>query len=98
MPDALKVAGQIIKERNENLRLIAIISDGWPFGYSDVEDALSEVVDTLQKRNITVIGIGAKSRRMGFFFKNHCTVYTLRDLKKKFSNLYMNASRTAVET
>jgi len=98
MPDALKVAGQIIKERNENLRLIAIISDGWPFGYSDVEDALSEVVGTLQKRNIAVIGIGAKSRRMGFFFKNHCTVYTLRDLKKKFSNLYMNASRIAVET
>jgi hypothetical protein len=98
MPDALKVVGQIIKERNENLRLIAIISDGWPFGYSDVEDALSEVVDTLQRRNIAVIGIGAKSRRMGFFFKNHCTVYTLRDLKKKFSHLYMTASRIAVES
>jgi hypothetical protein len=98
MPDALKVVGQIIKERNENLRLIAIISDGWPFGYSDVEDALSEVLGTLQRRNITVIGIGAKSRRMGFFFKNHCTVYTLRDLKKKFSHLYMNASRIAVES
>lgn len=98
MPDALKVAGQIIRERNENLRLIAIISDGWPFGYSGVEDALSEVVGALQRRNITVIGIGAKSRRMGFFFKNHCTVYTLRDLKKKFSNLYMNASRIAVES
>ncbi len=98
MPDALKVVGQIIRERNENLRLIAIISDGWPFGYSDVEDALSEVLSTLQRRNITVIGIGAKSRRMGFFFKNHCTVYTLRDLKKKFSHLYMTASRIAVES
>ncbi|MCK4313710.1 VWA domain-containing protein [Candidatus Bathyarchaeota archaeon] len=97
MPDALEIAGQIIKARNENLRLITVISDGWPFGYTDIESALSETISSLKKRNIAVLGIGAKSRRMKFFFKNHCTVYTLRDLKKKFSTLYMEASRIAVE-
>jgi len=98
MPDALEVAGQIIKSRNENLRLITVISDGWPFGYADMDSALAETIDTLQRRNIAVLGIGAKSRRMSLFFKNYCTVYTLRDLKKKFSTLYMEASRIAVET
>ena len=98
MPDALRVAGDVIKQRNENLRLITVISDGWPFGYEGVDDELSEVLGVLQKGNISVIGIGAKSRRMQLYFKNHCLVYTLRDLKKKFSNLYMEASRIAVET
>lgn len=98
MPDALRVAGDIIKQRNENLRLITIISDGWPYGYSDVEDALSEAVEDLGRRDVAVMGIGAKSRRMKLYFKNYCTVYTLKDLKKKFSTLYMEASRIAVET
>lgn len=98
MPDALEIAGQIIRRRNENLRLITVISDGWPFGYSNIDRALSKTLDTLERRNITVLGISAKSRRMKFFFKNYCVVYTLRDLKKKFSNLYMTASRIAVET
>jgi hypothetical protein len=98
MPDALRVAGDIIKQRNENLRLITVISDGWPFGYEGVDDELSEVLGTLKKLNIAVIGIGAKSRRMQLYFKNYCLVYSLRDLKKKFSNLYMEASRIAVES
>lgn len=98
MPDALRIAGEVIKQRNENLRLITVISDGWPFGYESIDDELSEVLGTLQERNIAVIGIGAKSRRMQLYFKNYCLVYTLRDLKKKFSNLYMQASRIAVET
>ncbi|MCK4440076.1 VWA domain-containing protein, partial [Candidatus Bathyarchaeota archaeon] len=98
MPDALKIAGEIIKQRNENLRLITVISDGWPFGYAGIDDELSKVLDVLQRANIAVIGIGAKTQRMQLYFKNHCTVYTLRDLKKKFSNLYMEASRIAVET
>jgi hypothetical protein len=98
MPDALEIAGQIIKARNENLKLITVISDGWPYGYADIDVALSTTIDTLERGNIAVIGIGVKSRLMQVFFKNHCTVYTLRDLKKKFSNLYMEASRIAVET
>lgn len=98
MPDALKVAQQIIGARNENLKLITIISDGWPCGYPNINAFLSEASNTLESGNITVVGIGAKSRQMEFLFRNHSTVYTLRELAKKFSNLYLEASRIAVET
>jgi len=98
MPDALTIAGQILKERAENLRLIAIISDGWPYGYSEVNAALSEILNTLTGGNISVIGIGARTRRMEFFFKSNCTAYTLRDLSKKFSNLYFEVSNIASGT
>jgi len=98
MSDALEVAGKVIKTRAENLRLITVISDGFPFGYPNIDVALRETLSSLEKRNISVIGVGAKSRRVESFFRSHCIVNTPRDLSKKFSNLYLGASRIAVET
>jgi hypothetical protein len=98
LPDALKLAGQIIKARSENMRLITVISDGWPYGYSDMDATLAETLDNLAKRSVSVIGIGTKSRKMEAVFKPYVTVYDLRDLTKKFSNLYFEASRIAAET
>jgi hypothetical protein len=98
IPDALIMAGQSIKTRPENLRLITVISDGWPYGYPNIDVALSETLNTLQGGNISVLGIGAKSRRMEFFFNRNYPVYTLRDMTKNFSNLYMEVSRVAAES
>lgn len=97
MPDALKLAGQVIKSRTDSMRLILVISDGWPYGYSDMSTALSETLKTLAGGNISVIGIGAQSKQMEFYFKSCGIVYTLRDLTKKFSRLYIEASNTAAE-
>jgi hypothetical protein len=98
MPDALLLAGQIMKARSENLRLITVISDGWPYGYQNIEEALLETLNTLAGGNIFIIGIGAKSSRMESFFKDHCTIYTLRDFTKKFSSQYLGISQIAAET
>ncbi len=98
MPDALLMAAKVIKGRADNLRLINIVSDGWAYGYPDIDASLSKVISTLRKGSISVFGIGAKSRRMGSIFKLGVTAYTLRDLAKRFSRLYMEASRIAVDT
>jgi len=98
MPDALSMAGEIIRSKGANLRLITIISDGWPYGYPNINTALSETLNTLQGGNVSVIGIGAKSRRMDFLFKSNCSVYTLRDMTKNFANLYIEASKVAAES
>ncbi|MEM3463384.1 MAG: VWA domain-containing protein, partial [Candidatus Bathyarchaeia archaeon] len=98
MPDALNLAGEIIKTRNENLRLITVISDGWPYGYQNIDTALSETVDALQSKRIDVVGIGAQAQRMRFLFRNHSIVFTHRDLTKKFADIYMELSRIAIET
>lgn len=98
LPDALKLAGQIIKARSENMRLITVISDGWPYGYSDMDATLAETLDNLAKRSVSVVGIGTKSRKMEAVFKPYVTVYDLRDLTRKFSNLYFEASRIAAES
>lgn len=98
MSDALTIAGEIMKKRNDKLRLITIISDGWPYGHPNIDSALSEMLNKLQAANITVVGIGAASKRMGLLFKSNCIAYTLRDLTKKFSSLYIEASSTASES
>lgn len=98
MPDALNLAGEIIKTRNENLRLITVISDGWPYGYQNIDTALSETVNALQSKRIDIVGIGAQAQRMRFLFRNHSIVFTHRDLTKKFADIYMELSRIAIET
>jgi hypothetical protein len=98
LSDALTIGGQIIKTRAENMRLITVISDGYSYEYSKVSGTLSETISALEGRSISLIGIGAKSRRMGSLFKFGFSVYSLRDLSKKFSNLYLSASRIAAET
>lgn len=96
MPDALRLAGEILRKRPENLRLVTILSDGWPFGYSKIAVALEETLDLLEKAGIVVIGVGVKNNRMEKFFRVNCNLKSMRDLTKEFSNLFLDASRGAV--
>jgi len=96
MPDALRLAGEILKKRAENLRLLTILSDGWPYGYSNVTVALGETLEFLEKVGTVVIGVGVRTNRMENFFRVNCKVEDMRDLTKKFSHLFLNAGRGAV--
>ncbi len=96
MPDALRLAGEILKKRAENLRLLTILSDGRPYGYSNVTVALGETLEFLEKVGMVVIGVGVKTNRMENFFRVNCNVKDMRDLTKKFSHLFLDAGRGAV--
>jgi len=96
MPDALRLAGEILKKRSENLRLVTILSDGWPYGYSNITAAMAETLKVLEKAGIVVIGIGVRTNRMENFLRVNCNAKSMRDLTKKFSKLFMEASRGAV--
>ncbi len=96
MPDALRLAGEILKRRAENLRLLTILSDGRPYGYSNVTVALGETLEFLEKVGMVVIGVGVKTNRMENFFRVNCNVKDMRDLTKKFSHLFLDAGRGAV--
>jgi hypothetical protein len=60
--------------------------------------ALKENVDELLKKGVLVIGIGVETDRMGNFFRLNSSVYTSKDLIKKFANVYIEASAKALET
>jgi len=98
MPDAIQVAGQILAKKFDEQRFLIVISDGWPYGYSNMHVALSESISSLQKRGVIVIGIGLGTQRMENFFKLNSPVYDQKDLIKKFAKTYVTASTTTLET
>jgi hypothetical protein len=98
IPDAVYVAGKMLAKRFEEQRCLIVISDGWPYGYNNMPIALKENVDDLLKKGVIVIGIGAETDRMDNFFRLNASVYTQKDLIKKFGNVYIEASAKALET
>jgi hypothetical protein len=97
IPDAIAIAGKMLAKRFEEQRVLVVISDGWPYGYANMPMALKESVDNLVRKNVIVIGIGVETERMGNFFHLHSSIYTPKDLVKKFSTVYAHASEKGLE-
>ncbi len=98
IPDAILVAGKMLAKRFEEQRCLIVISDGWPYGYAEMPLVLKKSVESLLNKGVIVIGIGVETDQMGKYFKLHSSVYTQKDLIKKFGALYANASEKALET
>jgi nitric oxide reductase activation protein len=98
MPDAIKVAGQILAKRYDEQRFLIVISDGWPYGYDNIPDALNESIASIQEKGIITIGIGVETQRMEDLFKLSSPVYSQKDVIKKFAKIYVDASQVALET
>jgi nitric oxide reductase activation protein len=98
MPDAIRVAGQILAKRYDEQRFLIVISDGWPYGYSNMSEALKESIETVQKKGIIVLGIGVETEKMGELFKLSSPAYSQKDLIKRFSKIYTDSSAIALET
>ena len=97
MPDAVQVAGQILSKRYDEQRVLVVISDGQPYGYNGISDALKETIDHLRKKDVIVIGVGVETDRMNNFFKLNATVHNQKDLIKRFSQIFISASAAALE-
>jgi hypothetical protein len=97
MPDAIQVAGQILSKRYDEQRILVVISDGQPYGYPSISDALTESISRLVKKEVIVIGIGVETDRMSNFFKLNVAAYNQKDLIKRFAKIFVNASAAALE-
>ena len=98
LPDAVTVAGKMLAKRFEEQRCLIVVSDGGPYGYPNIPEALRECVDDLLRKGVIVLGIGVETERMGDFFQLHASVYTQKHLINKFGSVYANASEKALET
>jgi Mg-chelatase subunit ChlD len=97
MPDAIQVAGQILSRRYDEQRILVVISDGQPYGYPGVLDALKESISWLGRKEVIVIGIGVETDRMSNFFKLNAGVQSQKDLIKRFAKIFVDASAAALE-
>ncbi len=95
MPDAIEMAGRILSRRDEELKIMAVISDGWPYGYSNIYRESQEIIKKLEAADVVVLGIGAQSGRMEFLFSSQCAAFTLKEFVSKFGQMYIDASFNA---
>jgi Mg-chelatase subunit ChlD len=97
IPDAMQMAGKMLAKRFEDQRVLVVISDGWPYGYQNMPNVLKENVDSLLNKGVIVLGIGVETNRMNNFFRLSSSIYTPKDLVKKFANAFIDASGKAIE-
>ena len=93
MPDALRAAAEFLKGKVEEQRIIVVLSDGYPFGYPDVNEALKEVTRTYEGKGVIIIGIGFDTERMKTLFRYNAAVYSQKDLIRKVGSIFLQASR-----
>ena len=98
IPDAVTVAGKMLAKRFEEQRCLIVISDGWPYGYPDMPEVLKDCVADLIRKSVLVLGIGVETDRMNNYFRLHASIYSQKDLIKKFGGVYSEASAKALET
>ena len=98
LPDAVQIAGKMLAKRFEEQRALIVISDGWPYGYTNMPISLQQTVEDLIKKNVLVIGLGVETKRMSNFFKLTTSVYTQKDIIQKFPRVFVDASQKAIET
>jgi len=96
MPDAIEIAGRALASRREELKVMMVVSDGWPYGYPNIYSATSSIIGTLEAANMAMIGIGAQSGRMAYHFSSDCTSFTLKQFVNRFGARFHEACDNAV--
>ena len=94
LPDGILMATNMLRRRNEQSKILIVISDFFPSGYKDIEQRLMEIVRKAERSGVGVIGVGVKSRAVKNYFRFNCVVDTPYDLMKKFAKIFIQYSST----
>ena len=95
LPDGIAVMSNMLRKRGEQSKILIVVSDFFPSGYSDIEQKLIQNVRKTERLGVGVIGIGVKSRAVKNYFRFNCIVDTPYDLMKKFTKIFIQYSATA---
>jgi len=93
LPDALKVVTPRLLTMPQVYKVIVVVTDGQPHGYEDIEKETEKTVKELEKKGLTLIAIGLRSKKVRRFFRNFCYVEGFEDLAKNFASLYYAISQ-----
>jgi nitric oxide reductase activation protein len=94
LPDGLLMAGEALRRRGGDMKVLVAISDFFPSGYGEVEKTLIESARKVEKTGIGVIGIGINSNAVKKYFRTNCVVENPYDLMKKFTKAFFEFSST----
>ncbi len=92
LPDALQVAHKALSTREAGVRILVVVSDGYPSGYNDIDKKLISVIKTFGKSDIYLMGVGVDSGAIKQFFPVNCVLSTPYEMMKTFAKSYLELS------
>ena len=89
LPDGVRMTTEILRKRYEDTRIMVVISDGFPSGYTRISEESKIEIRRASRAGIHTIGIGISSEEVKGFFPVWCSVNTPYDLMKSFAKVYL---------
>lgn len=89
LPDALQVAHKALGTREAGVRILVVVSDGYPSGYNDIDKKLVSVIKGFSKSDIYLMGIGVDSGAIKQYFPVNCVLSTPYEMMKTFAKSYL---------
>ncbi len=92
LPDALQVAYKSLSKKEAAVRILVVVSDGYPAGYNGIEVKLASVIKDVAKSGIFLIGVGVDSGAIKKYFPVNCVLSTPYEMMKTFAKSYFELS------
>jgi hypothetical protein len=89
LPDALQVAHKALGTKEAGVRILVVVSDGYPSGYNDIDKKLISVIKGFSKSDIYLMGIGVDSGAIKQYFPVNCVLSSPYEMMKTFAKSYL---------
>lgn len=88
LPDALQVVFKALNTREAAVRILVVVSDGYPSGYNEVGQKLIQVIKDISKSSIYLMGVGVDSGAIKQYFPVNCVLSSPYEMMKTFAKSY----------
>ncbi|MBI3023387.1 MAG: hypothetical protein HYY68_06620 [Thaumarchaeota archaeon] len=92
LPDAMSTCHKILMSRPVDLRILVVVSDGYPTGYLGIEKNLVSTIKEISKTGTLLIGIGVDSTEIAEYFATNCVLDNPYHMMKSFVKSYLELS------
>ena len=92
LPDALRVTYKALMTQGASVRILVVVSDGYPSGYNDIQKKLVETIKEVGKTGILLVGIGVDSGAIKEYFSTNCVLSSPYEMMKSFVKTYFEIS------
>jgi Cobalamin biosynthesis protein CobT VWA domain len=88
LPDAIRLAATRLKKVPDEIKVLLVVSDGFPLGYENIGDELVKTIEKVVQSGIQLVGLGIGSSAIAKYFKSNCIINGPADLMKNFVRTY----------
>lgn len=92
LPDAMATCHKILMSRPVDLRILVVVSDGYPTGYLGIEKNLVSTIKAISKTGTLLIGIGVDSNEIAEYFTTNFVLDNPYHMMKSFVKSYLELS------